>query len=392
MKKALSFSSSLLAGLCMMLALLLLSLLVISYMPPIYEMEYDKLGQAEVIGTSREQLRYITGEVIRYIAGFRHHLDITATIGGVERAVFNEREIAHMVDVQNLFLLGQKALLVSAFAAIVLGILGRILLPKESRKWASGGFLCGVALFFGLVGGLVCAAVIDFTTVFTKFHLLFFTNDLWLLDPRTDVLIQMVPEQFFRDICVFIAILFVVLTAVALVLLIRLYVRDRKATPAAEAPAFEVETIHAHGDTRVRIEHAVQERPDAESIFENFGLDDSDDEQELIPEQEPEIPTVLPKEEAPAAAAVPVPVDLPAITAVAVPATDNTQTVTVPVNIPAEVTLSAEHGMRLEIRLILQMPQNADEPIPVEVPADKSAPIDSDEDMRNRMENLLRDL
>ena len=42
--------------------------------------------------------------------------------------------------------------------------------------------------------------LLDFNKYFTYFHLIFFDNDLWLLDPNTDLLIQMLPEEFFISI------------------------------------------------------------------------------------------------------------------------------------------------------------------------------------------------
>lgn len=55
--------------------------------------------------------------------------------------------------------------------------------------------LGNVAALMGL--GLLIR--IDFTKYFTYFHLLFFDNDLWILDPQRHVLIQMLPETFFRN-------------------------------------------------------------------------------------------------------------------------------------------------------------------------------------------------
>ena len=43
---------------------------------------------------------------------------------------------------------------------------------------------------------------VDFNAAFIKFHEIFFDNDLWLLDLRTDVLIQMFPEEFFNEMAV----------------------------------------------------------------------------------------------------------------------------------------------------------------------------------------------
>ena len=44
------------------------------------------------------------------------------------------------------------------------------------------------------------AAAID--GLFRRFHGLLFTNDLWLLNPKTDLMIRMLPEQFFQAVAV----------------------------------------------------------------------------------------------------------------------------------------------------------------------------------------------
>ena len=48
---------------------------------------------------------------------------------------------------------------------------------------------------------VLIAAIVatDFSRYFVVFHHIFFNNDLWLLDPRTDMLINIVPEPFFMD-------------------------------------------------------------------------------------------------------------------------------------------------------------------------------------------------
>lgn len=48
--------------------------------------------------------------------------------------------------------------------------------------------------------GFVGMAMTDFNKYFIKFHEIFFTNDLWLLNPLTDRMIMLLPEVFFRDI------------------------------------------------------------------------------------------------------------------------------------------------------------------------------------------------
>ena len=55
---------------------------------------------------------------------------------------------------------------------------------------------------------------IDFTSCFTLFHKLFFTNNLWIFDPETDYMIRMLPEGFFSDMVIRVEVIFFVLLAV----------------------------------------------------------------------------------------------------------------------------------------------------------------------------------
>src|SRR5205814_239283 len=50
-----------------------------------------------------------------------------------------------------------------------------------------------------LVGLLAAGSLIDFDRLFLTFHFLSFSNNLWILDPARDRLIQLFPEGFFYD-------------------------------------------------------------------------------------------------------------------------------------------------------------------------------------------------
>ncbi len=62
-------------------------------------------------------------------------------------------------------------------------------------KLILGGCLATLFLIF-LIGAM---ALINFDWFFLWFHLVSFTNDLWILDPLRDNLIRMFPEGFFVD-------------------------------------------------------------------------------------------------------------------------------------------------------------------------------------------------
>ena len=49
-------------------------------------------------------------------------------------------------------------------------------------------------------GGLALWAALDFTSFWTAFHLAFFSNDLWLMDPRVSRMIRICPEHLFSGI------------------------------------------------------------------------------------------------------------------------------------------------------------------------------------------------
>ena len=52
--------------------------------------------------------------------------------------------------------------------------------------------------------------VLDFNRAFVYFHELFFTNDLWILDPKTDWMIRLLPENFFSGIVLRVGISFLI--------------------------------------------------------------------------------------------------------------------------------------------------------------------------------------
>lgn len=49
------------------------------------------------------------------------------------------------------------------------------------------------------MGILALWGLIHFDSLFYAFHLVAFRNDLWLLDPTRDLLIQLMPTPFFMD-------------------------------------------------------------------------------------------------------------------------------------------------------------------------------------------------
>ncbi|MFA5079384.1 MAG: DUF1461 domain-containing protein, partial [Dehalococcoidia bacterium] len=84
------------------------------------------------------------------------------------------------------------------------------------------GILAGCIATLAFMALLVIWSLIDFNSLFYLFHVLSFSNDLWLLDPSTDYLIRMFTESFFYDAAIMVTVTIiveaVVLGAAALVI------------------------------------------------------------------------------------------------------------------------------------------------------------------------------
>ena len=111
---------------------------------------------------------------------------------GAEYAAFNAKEQQHMADVQSLFALCQ------ALASFPLALCAAlILLRKTNLKLLFRWFRRTLVVVLGIVTVVIALACVDFDGMFRLFHQVAFTNDLWLLDPRTDMLIRLMPIEFF---------------------------------------------------------------------------------------------------------------------------------------------------------------------------------------------------
>jgi integral membrane protein (TIGR01906 family) len=134
-------------------------------------------------------------------------LIIEAGVAGERREFFNQREKDHMVDVKNLilggFMIRNAAAAVIAASLIILSLL-RVRFVKyfmQAVKFVFAGFIIAASALTAII-------VSDFDRAFTVFHQLFFNNDLWILNPDNDLLVNIVPLGFFTDISALVGVIF----------------------------------------------------------------------------------------------------------------------------------------------------------------------------------------
>lgn len=207
-----------LASVAMLLILLITSFEIGAYSDfDWYEKEYEKYSVLDDLEMEMSDVMYVTEEMMAYLRGSRIDLVVDTVVDGEEREFFNEREKAHMVDVKNLFI-GGLWLRRGAILGLGLAIVSFIVTKEDWKRLLPKSFLIGMGSFIGVTLGAGLLFMSDFNKYFTIFHEIFFTNDLWLLDPDTDLLIRMLPEGFFLDMVIRIGIIFLILMALLLII------------------------------------------------------------------------------------------------------------------------------------------------------------------------------
>ncbi len=192
-----------------------------------FEKEYTKYSVAEDVKMEMADLLLVSDEMMKYLRDDREDLIIKTRINGNEEYFFNDREISHMEDVKNLFSAG-FAIRKLCVALVLICVLLLMLTKVNWLYVLSHSLKVGITVFAALAAVLSIIVAIDFNKAFTIFHELFFTNDLWLLDPATDRLINILPEGFFIDTVIRIGVIFGVFIILVLVLAIIIEHKERK--------------------------------------------------------------------------------------------------------------------------------------------------------------------
>ncbi len=185
------------------LTFLVVSIEINAYNKSYYINAYDKYRIQEVTGRSSEDLSLITDDIILHLKGR----------GGDELLAphFNEKEVHHMRDVQDLF---DMARIIKYIGLIVFVLIYNKFIYKKEYKFLGKTLLYGPLFTYSLLILLGLLASRDFNKYFTYFHHIFFTNDLWLLNPNTDLMIQMLPEAFFMGMALRIMLSFLIFLSI----------------------------------------------------------------------------------------------------------------------------------------------------------------------------------
>ena len=170
-----------------------------------YKDFYQKENLSSSIGTSSDNLINNTQNLLNYL-NKKEQLNTDW---------FSEKDILHMVDIQNLYTFSHNIMIYCFITFILSTIIIILILRGKSLLYITKIFNKVLLLFIVLVGGLSAVIAYNFNSFWIKFHTTLFSNELWLLSPNESNLIKMVPEEFFisliTKIIIYILILFILL-------------------------------------------------------------------------------------------------------------------------------------------------------------------------------------
>ena len=175
---------------------------------PFYYAHIEAMGLPELTGLSVEQIQEAFDQMLDFCLGLRPDFAV-----GV--LPWSESGRAHFADVRVLFQLDLVILVLSVVVLAVLVLIARRKRLTPARLLGRGpGFWAavGLAAVFLVVGALAAA---NFQRAFVVFHTLFFPGKTnWMFDWRTDPIILLLPEDFFRNCAILILVLLVFWCAV----------------------------------------------------------------------------------------------------------------------------------------------------------------------------------
>ncbi len=196
----------------------------------LYNYGFDKYQISQVTGINRAQLNEVAQKMADYLTGKISSPQLIVDTKDGRRQLYNEKELTHLVDVRGIVSFFQLIQIISAALFILLGI--AVYFGMGIRRILKG-LQIGSIITAAFTTILIIWALIDFDSLFYLFHIVSFSNNLWLLDPAVDYLIMLVPEGFFNDAALFMILTTlgasIVIWAAAFILNKRLFVNAGKA-------------------------------------------------------------------------------------------------------------------------------------------------------------------
>lgn len=194
-------------------AIIILTTVRIALTPVFISIEYRLPGfPPDEYGFTTEDRLTWAKYSIDYLLGEISHEELSRTRLTDGSALFNQRELSHMLDVRILttqVLKVWRMLLIFLLSALV------FTLASHRKHELLASVKQGALLTIFLIFGVMVFLAINFNQLFTQFHQIFFEGNSWLF-LLSDNLIRLFPLRFWRDVFIFIGMASVVISSVIL--------------------------------------------------------------------------------------------------------------------------------------------------------------------------------
>lgn len=207
---------------------------------PLYEFGFDRHNVARTTGLTESQLSDVATEIRDYFNSDEELLDVSVTVEGDSRPLFNEREIIHMRDVKELLHAVYRVQEGTLLYLFTFSMVGFLILGSEFAGSIRRLFFAGAVFIYAAMVVIGLGSLVGFNLLFRWFHEISFNNDFWILDPSTSFLVRLFPQGFWLESTLLIGMATLVESGgiVALVALIGWWQRQRGRIAASKQPQF----------------------------------------------------------------------------------------------------------------------------------------------------------
>lgn len=177
------------------LTLIIASITFLSQTSYFYLYEFEKLETIHKAGIDASS-QEVTGVIVDFIKGNTEEFQMATNVNGVKQNLYTSKEQLHMKDVRDLVQKGNIVSLIGISIILIFYVALLLLKEKETLRLTCkmSMMIYGIILITFLIIG-----VTDFREGFNVFHEVLFNNDLWILNPNEDILLMLMPIEFFID-------------------------------------------------------------------------------------------------------------------------------------------------------------------------------------------------
>ena len=210
MKKVLNHSLTIILIVSLFILMLTISIGLPIYFRPFYYLHINGMDMVTKTGWSFDVIKEAYDDVLDFL--------VLNKPFGTGELKYSEEGKSHFEDCKVLFDLNFLCLIGSLIVSSLIIILDRLkkIEIKKYFKFHPVFYSSIIAILIPVVVGVL--ASIDFDRAFEVFHTIFFPGkDNWLFNPRTDQIILVMPQEFFRNCAILIGSSLLVITVTTII-------------------------------------------------------------------------------------------------------------------------------------------------------------------------------